>query len=138
MPTQPKAETSAGTAEPTGAEKAAPLSPTEQATVRATDTADTSPRLEKDLSGKRLRAVMWGGATRVVVRNVDFADMGVKDDEGVPHDTVTFDWEINDGTLPVDPQEGETGISKRAAEALIRRDPTKFEWFGGTVDSDSE
>lgn len=110
----------AETKQPANAEKAAPLSAKEAAEIRATDEADTSPRQPEDTSGKRLRAVMWGGATEVVVNKRDFKTLGVE------HGSVKFVWDKNSGTLPI----GKGGISEEAAEALVRHDKALFEYFG--------
>lgn len=109
--------TSAGTRQPEGAENAGPLEHSE-----VTDARDTSPRVKGDTSGKRVRAVFYGGATTVEIEKKDFAD------HGIDHPTVRFDFRKSEGTLAV--KDGKNCLSAEAADYLTENFPTEFEYIG--------
>ena len=113
----------AETKQPAGAEKAAPLSKAEQAEVRAADTADSSPRVASDTSGERVRAVFYGGGTTKEVSKADFKR------HGIDHDSVVFDFRVDNATLRVDPPKGRKGLSDEAAKFLTEEFPTEFEYI---------
>ena|ERR1700759_1732056 len=110
------ATTSQGTKEPAGAATAGKLDPSE---VR--DEADTSPRVDSDLSGTRVRAIPGGGGTTVVIRSVDFKN------NGIDHPDVKWDFRKDRFTVEVGDKEG--GLSKEAAEFLTKNYPAQFEYL---------
>lgn len=113
----------AETKQPKGAENAAVLSKTEQAEVRAADTRDISPRVASDTSGKRVRAIFYGGGTTKEVSKADFRRFGVD------HGPVVFDFRVNSATLPVDPPKGRKGLSQEAADFLTENFPAEYEYM---------
>lgn len=122
--------TSAGTREPG---RAASLSPTEQDEIRLTDDADVSPRAATPshsvAAKKKLRAIPavitknGDTGTRVEIRKADFSR------KGISHDSVVFDVQKNNFTLPVG--NGDDCISKEAADFLVNNYPTSFEYISG-------
>lgn len=56
--------------------------------------------------------------TTVEVRSSDFRSNGIE------HDTVTFDFRVNDCSLPV----GDGGLSKEAADFLTKNYPDSFKY----------
>ena len=107
---------------------AANLSESEQEAVRASVSADVSPRApEPDLSGKRLRAIpavitkSGDRGTTVEVRARDF------EAKGIEHKTIRFDERRDNSTLAVGDKDGQ--ISEEAADFLAKNYPTSFEYI---------
>ena len=122
----------AETKQPTGADKAAPLTKAEQAEVRASDTADTSPRVATDTSGERVRAIFYGGGTTKEISKNDFKRFDIK------HDSVVFDFQVDDATLAVDPKKGKKGLSREAADFLTENFPAEYEYIHRAEDNSEE
>jgi|SRR6185295_9049707 len=109
---------------PAGADKAASLTPEEQAKVRQSDTADTARRAPgPDTSGKRVRCIFYGGSISREVSKRDFKS------KGIDHPSVVWDYWVDDATLPVDPPKGKKGLSSEAAEFLTSEYPEQFEYM---------
>lgn len=85
-------------------------------TTEVTDERDISPRVVKQsLKGQRVRAIPALGGTTIEIRDTDFAK------GGIDHPTVTWDFRIDDFTVPV----GEV-LSREAAEYLCNSFPDSF------------
>ena len=109
---------------------AADLSPEDQKKILDSDTADNTVKAEeKELSGKRVRAIPavittnGDHGTVVEVRSSDFQA------HGVTHDTVKFDQFRDNFTIAVGP--GSSQISEEAAELLTKNWPMSFEYIDG-------
>ena len=109
---------------------AADLSPEDQKKILDSDTADNTVKAEeKELSGKRVRAIPavittnGDHGTVVEVRSSDFQA------HGVTHDTVKFDQFRDNFTIAVGP--GSAQISEEAAELLTKNWPMSFEYIDG-------
>lgn len=124
MATQPRS-TAAGTRDPG---EAAPLTPDEQDTILATDTADTAVRsASPDFTGKRLRAIpaiITNSGDRGTTVEITSENFRAK---GIDHRTVSFDRRKDNYTLPVGNEEGQ--ISEKAANFLAKNYPTSFEFM---------
>jgi hypothetical protein len=104
------------TRQPSGAENAAPLDPSE-----IVDTADNAvPGPAPDLSGKRVRAIPGAGGTTVLVRRQDFKQ------HGIDHGDVQFDFRVDRFTLPVGKDKA---LSTEAADFLTKNFPQSFEYL---------
>lgn len=83
------------------------------------DSRDVSPRAKVDTSGSRIKAITFSGGTQVVIREKDFLKGGIK------HPEVIWHFQINGFTVKV----GE-GITKQAADYLVKNFPTQFKYVG--------
>ena len=108
------------TKQPEGAETADKLEVAE-----VTDERDVTPRVGGGkLTGKRVRAIPYMGASTVRVRCSDFK----KASNGkIDHPDVEWDFRKSDFTLPVGEAEGE--LSQEAADFLTATYPTDFEYM---------
>lgn len=88
-------------------------------TDEVVDTADTAIRHVVD-AGKKLKAIPFSEATTVVVRQEDFKKNG-----DIKHDTVTWDFRVNDFTVTVGQE-----ISKEAADFLVKNYSDSFKYVG--------
>lgn len=88
--------------------------------VSVVDVADTSPRHVASKSGKRVKAVPFGNATTVIVREEDFKQSG-----NIDHPDVEWDFRVDDFTVTVGKE-----ISTEAAEFLVKNYSDSFHYVG--------
>lgn len=98
--------------QPTGADTAGPLSPSEvpDEGVRA-----AAPKID----GKRVRAIPYENGSTIEVTKADFANHQIN------HPKVVWDYRKDNMTVKVG-----DGISEEAAEFLTKNYPTSFEYMG--------
>jgi hypothetical protein len=84
------------------------------------DSADVSPRQSSGVAGKRVKAIPFGDATTVIVREEDFRDAGKID-----HPDVEWDFRVDDFTVSVGKE-----ISAEAADFLVSKYGDSFQYVG--------
>lgn len=101
----------------------ADLSPAEQAKIRSSDAADTSPRAPgPDTSGKRVRYIPYKGGTHNEISAADFKR------EGLDHPSVSANFRNNVFTYEVGTGQ-KNSLTEEAAKLLTEKYPTMFEYL---------
>lgn len=86
--------------------------------VDVVDSADSSPRHVSSKSGRRVKAIPFGDATTVIVREEDFRDAGKID-----HPDVEWDFRVDNFTVTVGKE-----ISTEASEFLVKNYSSSFQY----------